>query len=149
MSPSDTAELKRNLRGAGFEIYRSAGDLVHLAERVRDNLIMDSGVAARLIKDGPNILFSVQVNLRAQASHFPGADEEQVWCRAQELAVAFLDSGYSEEGKRAESVMDPSDPTQSLDISYEILLRRSVESVVALHDELRVALGRPRATTDD
>lgn len=39
------AELKRALIREGFEIYRTAGSFVVLADRVRDNLIMDSGVA--------------------------------------------------------------------------------------------------------
>ena len=38
------ADIKRALQGAGFEIYRTQGDVVHVAERVRENLLMDSGV---------------------------------------------------------------------------------------------------------
>ena len=43
-TPSD---LKKTLVARGFEVYRTMGDHVILADRVRDNLIMDSGVAVR------------------------------------------------------------------------------------------------------
>jgi hypothetical protein len=148
MSPSDTAELKRNLRSAGFEIYRTNVEFVHLTERVRDNLIMDSGVAAQLTKDGEVIQLSVQVNLRAQASHFPGADEAQLWEHARELAKTFTEAGYEERESHTESVVDPSDPSQSLDTSFRILLRRAVADLSALHAELREALSRRRSTAD-
>ena len=46
MTPTP-AELKKTLVARGFEVYRTLGDQVVLADRVRDNLIMDSGVAAR------------------------------------------------------------------------------------------------------
>jgi len=39
------AELKKALTAEGFEIYRTTGDRILLADRVRDNLIMDSGVS--------------------------------------------------------------------------------------------------------
>lgn len=149
MPPADTTELKKILRGAGFEIYRTTAQLVHLAERVRDNLIMDSGVAAQLTGTAEMQVFSVQVNLRAQASHFPGAAEDQVWNHARSLAQGFFDSGYIEDGSRAEPMIDPSDPSQSLDTSYEILLTRTVPDLDALHEELRAALNRRRSTSDD
>jgi hypothetical protein len=149
MSPSDTAELKRNLRSAGFEIYRSNPEFVHLAERVRDNLIMDSGVAAHLSRNGEVTRLSVHVNLRAQASHFPGADETQVWQHARELAKTFTDAGYEEGESHTEPVVDPSDPSQSLDTSFRILLKRAVDDLSALHTELKAALSRRRSTTDE
>lgn len=149
MPSFDTTELKKNLRGAGFEIYRTTTELVHLAERVRDNLIMDSGVAAQLTGAEETRVLSVRVNLRAQASHFPGSTEEQVWSQARSLAQCFFDSGYIEDGSRAVPMMDPSDPTQSLDTSYEIALTRSVSDLDALHQELRVAISRQRSTSDD
>src|SRR5690606_21407517 len=38
-------DLKKTLSAQGFQIYRVFGSSVLLAERVRENLIMDSGVA--------------------------------------------------------------------------------------------------------
>jgi hypothetical protein len=147
MSFSDPAELKRKLRAAGFEVYRASSEQVLLAERVRDNLIMDSGVAAHMnSRDGE---IWVEVTVRAQASHFPGAEEEGIWTHARLLAQAFLDSGYTEEGSRATPVPDPNDPQASLDTAHEIRLRRAVGNAEALFDELRAALQLPRATSDD
>lgn len=48
MPLTSPVELKRALVREGFEIYRTAGRFVLLADRVRDNLIMDSGVALGL-----------------------------------------------------------------------------------------------------
>jgi hypothetical protein len=44
--PSTAAHLKRALVEAGFEVFRTRGDEIVLAERPRENLIMDSGVQA-------------------------------------------------------------------------------------------------------
>lgn len=147
MSFSDPAELKRKLRAAGFEVYRSTSEQVLLAERVRDNLIMDSGVAAHVSSADGKIW--VQVTVRAQASHFPGAEEDGIWTAARRLAQAFLDSGYTEQDSSASPVPDPNDPQVSLDTAHEIRLRRAVQDDDALFEELRAALHLPRATSDD
>ena len=146
MSVTDSSELKRQLRAAGFEIYRTAGEHVLLAERIRDNLIMDSGVAALLLKPG---VVAVQVTVRAQASHFPGADETQLWAHARDLAEVFLSQGYDELEKRSEPVPDPNDPTRRLDTSHEILLQLGVSDSEALYEQLHAALGQKRSTTDE
>lgn len=147
MSLPDLAELKRKLREEGFEVYRTIAEQVLLAERVRDNLIMDSGVAALLHPAQSQM--AVVVTVRAQASHFPGASEEQVWTHARNLSEAFSGNGYAEEKATAASVPDPSDPELSLDTSYEIRLSRLVSDLDDLCSELRAALGRRRSTGDD
>lgn len=43
MAPTAT-ELKKALQQAGFDVYRARGDEVHLAERPRENLILEAGV---------------------------------------------------------------------------------------------------------
>src|SRR5688500_18488213 len=64
------AEMKRALIQAGFEVYTTRGDVVHLADRVRENLIMDAGI---FIKSGvPAVGFVV----RAQKNDFPNEGEE-------------------------------------------------------------------------
>lgn len=145
MALTDPSELKRQLRAAGFEIYRSAHEQVMLAERIRDNLIMDSGVAALFSESK----VAIQVTVRAQASHFPGADEGQLWAQARLLAKSFLDLGFSQHDTRSEPVPDPNDPEKSLDTSHEILLRRDVVDLESLFKGLRVALEQKRSTNDD
>jgi hypothetical protein len=147
MSLPDPAELKRKLRAAGFEVYRSTPELIHLAERVRDNLIMDSGVAAQWDEHAEQMY--VRVLVRAQASHYPGATEESVWGHARNLAQTFKEAGYLEEDARTSPVPDPSDPEKTLDISHEIRLHKSVADVDGLFDELRAALSNPRSTGED
>ncbi len=145
MPSTDSAELKRQLRTAEFEIYRSSAGRVLLAERVRDNLIMDSGVSA----ESQNGALSVRVVVRAQASHYPGAEESQIWQHARDLAKTFIDLDYAEEGTHSEPVPDPSDPSRSLDTCYEVRLNRKVSDLPALFDELRAALSRQRSTSQD
>lgn len=147
MSVPDSAELKKKLRGAGFEIYRTTEVAIILAERVRDNLIMDSGVAARIPPE-PGA-FSVMVTVKAQASHFPGAGAEKLWDHVRGLASAFVASGYEENDAVAQEVADPSHPGESLDTSHEIRLSRAVPSFEDLLSELRAALSRPRSTGEE
>lgn len=149
MTTPDPAELKRKLRAEGFEIYRTVEERILLAERIRDNLIMDSGVAADFAPHGEMSAISVQVIVRAQASHFPGADGAKMKDHARELAQVFTDSGYIEVEVIETPVPDPSDPSKSLDTSHEIRLRRPVENLDGLFAELREALGRRRSTGDD
>lgn len=149
MTVPDPAELKRKLRAEGFEIYRTVAERILLAERIRDNLIMDSGVAADLGPSGAESAISVQVTVRAQASHFPGANETQMKDHARQLAATFVESGYTEVEVIETPVPDPSDPSKSLDTSHEIRLRRPVENLEGLFAELREALGRRRSTSDD
>ncbi len=59
------SELKKTLIAQGFEIYRTSPDQVSLADRVRDNLLMDAGVGVRVQE------LSVRVVFKAQASDFP------------------------------------------------------------------------------
>ena len=143
-SPSkiEAADLKKRLRAEGFEIYRTLTDRVILAERVRDNLIMDSGVAA-----GTEL--SVQIVVRAQASHFPGATADAVLAKAQGLAEPFAARGYAKGETATSQLKDPSDPNRSLDTSFEISLSRTSDSVEALFTELRAALGERRYTGED
>jgi hypothetical protein len=156
MSDPDLNELKRRLRAEGFEIYRTREDHVSLAERVRDNLILDSGIAiglsvgeATLPIDDAERPFSVRVTVRAQASHFPGASSEAVASRADVLAEGLEGLGYERETSRSSGLPDPGDPRRSLDTSYEVVLRRSVLGLPSLFGELRAAFAACRASSDD
>jgi hypothetical protein len=144
MAPPAPLDLKKALRAAGFEVYRTLDTHVVLAERVRDNLIMDSGVAA-----GTGAELSVQVVVRAQRSHFPGADETAVLGHARRLAEAFEQRGYRAEGETRSELQDPSDPERVLDTSFEIALRRGVSGLEPLLEELRAALAARRYTGED
>ena len=88
MTPTPS-ELKKTLVARGFEVYRTLGDQVVLADRVRDNLIMDSGVAVR-----PGDTMAVRFVVRVQQSDFPSAKAEDLYERARACAVALAGLGY-------------------------------------------------------
>ena len=134
MTPTPN-DLKKTLVARGFEVYRTLGDQVVLADRVRDNLIMDSGVAAR-----PGSTFSVRFVVRAQASDFPSVSADELFERARVCAAPALGRGYTEVGVAEVPVRDPGDATQTLDTWYEVSFQKAVSSLEELGDELRLAL---------
>lgn len=128
-------ELKKTLTENGFEVYRTLGNRVLLAERVRDNLIMDSCVSART---GNELVARVAV--RAQQADFHGDAEHQMFARALEVAKPALDRGYKEVDRTIVPIVDPSDRSRTLDTWYEVSVERPVETVLDLLEELRFLL---------
>ena len=47
LAMSSALDIKRALKDAGLEVYRTRGDVVQLAERVRENLLMDAQIFVR------------------------------------------------------------------------------------------------------
>ena len=153
MPAPETAELKRLLRSEGFEIYRTLDGRVLLAERIRDNLIMDSGVAAGPLPAGPGTdptatVLGVFVAIRAQLGHFPGAGPEAVLSHAWDLARAFQERGYEAGEPSSADIRDPSHPDRILDKIFEIPLARELVDADELLGELRMALSLPRSSND-
>jgi hypothetical protein len=135
-------ELKRALLREGFEIYRTLGDRVLLAERVRDNLIMDSGVAA-----GTGEVLRVRVVLRAQANDFPGESVEKLLDRARDMASCFAERGYAEIDTQTVVIRDPGNPERTLDTWHEVGWERPVDDLSSLIAELRYALAQAKTAT--
>ena len=98
MLPS-LAEIKKALVAAGFELYRTRGDEVHVADRVRDNLIMDSGVSVRAKGS-----LSVRFVARAQRSDFPSDGPASLFEKARGLGVIAEARGYAETGSATSSI---------------------------------------------
>ena len=136
------SELKKLLSNAGFEIYRTAGDRVELADRVRDNLIMDSGVSV-LAASGELV---VRFITRAQASEFAGESEEQLFERARRMGAPAVGSGYAEVSTRAVPVHDPGDRARVLDTWYEVAFEKRVPED-SLTDQIGYALSLPKSAT--
>jgi hypothetical protein len=137
------SELKRQLVAAGLEIFRVHGSRVHLADRVRENLIMDSGVAA--VAGDP---LQVRLVVRAQASHFPGESPDQLFTRARQLAAQSAERGYLEVETTVVPIKDPGGGPQTLDTWFEVAYEKSVadgELVV----ELGYALGVAKTASSD
>jgi len=133
--PGPPSTLKKSLLSEGFEIYRTAPNQITLADRVRDNLLMDSGVS---VCEGP---LEVRVVLRAQASNFPGEGADGLYARARALSTELVGRGYAEVSAQAVPVADPGDRSRTLDTWYEVTYSVSVAGDAALYGELRVVLG--------
>ncbi len=135
--PSPTpAKLKKALIQEGFEVYRTLGNRILLADRVRDNLIMDSGVS---VVANPEL--GVRLVLRAQAHDFPGESEKELFERARRLGRKSVDRGYAEVETTVVPIHDPGDHTRTLDIWHEITFEKGVADLPELFEELRYALG--------
>jgi hypothetical protein len=133
--PSTPQALKKSLVADGFEVYRTSPSLIILADRVRDNLLMDSGVA---IVHGEPLM--VRITFRARAAEFPGESEQLLFERARALAASLAGRGYAEVGSSAVPVMDPGDPSRIIDTWYEVLYERRLGDESELHPELRFAI---------
>jgi len=134
MTPTP-AELKKTLVARGFEVYRTLGDQVVLADRVRENLIMDSGVAVRR-----DAALAVRFVVRAQASDFPASSVDDLYERARLCAAEAVGRGYVEVSAATVPVRDPGDASATLDTWYEVAFERRVASEDELEQELRYAL---------
>lgn len=135
MSSPNPNELKKKLIASGLEIFRVQGARIHLADRVRDNLIMDSGVAA-VAATQP----AVRMVFKAQSSHFPGEGEDALFARARALAASSKERGYAEVEVVVVPIKDPGGSSATLDTWYEVTFERAVEENDIV-DELRYALG--------
>jgi hypothetical protein len=129
-------ELKTALAQAGFFVFRSQGDEVILAERVRENLIMDSGVRLRA---GPPL--QVRVVIRAQRGNFPGEDEAHIFDRVSRLAEPARAGGFTEVERNVAPVTDPADAGRTLDTFYEITLAKEADAMEKALEEVRFAMG--------
>jgi hypothetical protein len=136
LSPS---QLKKSLVEAGFIVFRTLPEEVVLAERVRENLILDSGIRLRA---APNL--GVRVVFRVQSGSFPGEDETKLFERARSLAAPALVRGFQEVSHQTSTVTDPGDSTRKLDTFYEVMFDRAATSLEAALDDVRFAFGLNR-----
>ena len=128
-------QMKKALVEAGFEVFRTRGEEIVLAERPRENLIMDSGVR---LKTTPPL--QVRVILRAQKADYPNEDEAHLFDRVRKLAEPALSGGFAESQTTVSKVNDPGDAERTLDTFYEILYVKDASSFEAAITELKFAL---------
>jgi hypothetical protein len=128
-------ELKKALQAKGFEIYRTLGSKVLLAERVRDNLLMDGNVAATTGEE-----LAIRFTTRAQHSDHPTETEAQLLDRARQRARDALERGYREVECSVVPILDPGDDARTLDTWYEVTFARPVADLDQLAVEARFAL---------
>lgn len=125
-SSSTPQQLKKALVASGFEVFRTLPGEVVLAERVRENLILDSGVRVAPL-DGGKV--QVRLVLRAQRADFPNDDETSLFTRVRQLAEPAVAQGFAEVATAVTAVTDPSDASRTLDTFYEVKLTHDVANV--------------------
>jgi hypothetical protein len=129
------ASIRKSLVDAGFEIFRTRGEEIVLAERPRENLIMDSGVRLRLSQP-----FEVRVVMRAHKNDFPNEDDARLFDRVRALASAAVVAGFAEVGTAVTRVPDPGDAERTLDTFYEITYTKPAAALGDALVQLRFAL---------
>jgi len=134
-NPVNAAHVKRALIDAGFEVFRTRGDEIVLAERPRENLIMDSGV--RLKVGEP---FEIRIIFRAQKADFPNEDERDLFARVRRLADSLLHPGFAELRATVTRVADPGEPERTLDTFYEITYAKTTAALADVLFELKAAM---------
>ncbi len=135
--------LKKALSDAGFLVFRTQGEDVVIAERVRENLIMDSGVRLRATEP-----LQVRIVLRVQQGHFPHEDDARLFERVRVLAAPALSGGFAEVGKSVVPVVDPADSQRTLDTFYEIVVAKDVEGLDVALDGIRFAMTLERMVAE-
>ncbi|MBI5513447.1 MAG: hypothetical protein HY909_06730 [Deltaproteobacteria bacterium] len=118
----DVKILKLHLQNAGLEIFRVRGEEVHLAER--HNLqLMEAGVRARG-GERPALL----VVLRAQRNDAPHEGAGALFELVRTRARMVLPEGFTETDAIARELRNVSDPSQVLDLWYEVTFERAIST---------------------
>jgi hypothetical protein len=136
------AEIKKALREAGLEIYLTRGDVVFLADRVRENLLMDAGT---FVVAG--VALRVGFVVRAQRNDFPNESEDRLFERARLLAGPAVSAGYQETLAEVRKVLDPGDGQRTLDTWCEVSFEKGVGDLDAAVAEARFALALEKAAS--
>lgn len=135
MSTPELQRVKQALQDADVEIYRTQGDEVHVAERVRLH-IMDSGVRVRV---GDSV--AVEFTARSQRSDFPHAPSDDLFHKVREVVgTPARARGYDETDADTVSVKDPVDDNKVLDVWHEVTYSKPLGSLDDLVEEVRWAL---------
>ncbi len=114
---------------------RTSGDEIVLAERPRENLIMDSGVRIRAGEP-----LEVRIVLRVQKTDFPNEDDGRLFERVRVLAGPALADGFAEISTAVTPVNDPGDVARTLDTFYEVTYAKQAAGLSDAIVELKFAL---------
>ena len=143
MAAPTPQQLKKALVAGGFEVFRTLPEEVVLAERVRENLILDSGV--RVGPHGDDGQVRVRVVMRAQRTDFPADEDDTLFDRVRKLAEPATAEGFAEVSTNLNSVKDPADPDRTLDTFYEVFLSHEVATLEEAVPVVKFALSLEKA----
>ncbi len=133
------ADVVRTLVRAGIEIFCGSDEVVHVAERVRDNLLIDADVRVNAARRSV-VFFS-----RAHSVDFPGEPANLLFARARLPAAAALGRGYAEAKAFVTKLRAPDDPGITLDYWYQVEFEKPVLDLEQLIEEVRFALALEKA----
>ena len=133
-------EIKKAIVAAGLEVFRTRPDEVVLAERVRENLILDSGVRVRAAGE-----LEVRVVMKVQQADFPGEPDEALFDRARALGAHA--AGFVEVGTHTDTVSDPGGSQRTLDVVYEVTFAKPEADLDAAIATARTIMGIERTAS--
>jgi hypothetical protein len=133
-------EIKKAIVAAGLEVFRTRPDEVVLAERVRENLILDSGVRVRAAGE-----LEVRVVMKVQQADFPGEPDEALFDRARALGARA--DGFVEVGTHTDTVSDPGGSQRTLDVVYEVTFAKPEADLDAAIATARTIMGIERTAS--
>lgn len=128
-------QLKKALISTGLEVFRTTPEDVVLAERVRENLILDSGVRIR-----PSPSWQVRIVMRAQRVDFPKGSDAELFERVRALGEPAVEAGFQAVAEQVTPVKDPADADKTLDTFFEIVFARDVEGLEQALEVVKFAL---------
>lgn len=129
-------EIKKVILGGGLEVYRTTGHEVIVADRARENLILDSGVRVRA--NGADLEVRIIMGLRR--GQYPNESNDQLFDRLRELAAPAFARGFQEVHTGVAPVRDPADAKKTLDTFFEVVLAKQTPTADVL-DAIRFAMG--------
>ncbi len=121
-------EIKKVITGGGLEVYRTTGHEVIVADRVRENLILDSGVRVR----AASAELEVRLIMGLRRGQYPNESNDQLFGRLRELAAPAVDRGFKEVHSNVAPVNDPADGKKTLDTFFELVLAKATQSAELL-----------------
>ena len=134
--PHNASRIKKALVEAGFEVFRTRNEEIVLAERPRENLIMDSGRAPAA--GGRRSRCGSFCGPRRRT--FPNEDEARIFERVRKLAEHVLAAGFAEVSTSITRVADPGDAERTLDTFYEITYAKAAAALPDALAELKFAM---------
>ena len=134
--PVTPADIKKALVAAGFELYRTRGNEVPIANRVRDKLDR----RFRCARFAPPTRSRSKWSCAHQRSDFPPTGPPASSNRARELRPPQSRGGYVESGSLTSPMPDPAEPERTLDTWYEVSFEKAVSSLEEAMVEVGFAL---------